>query len=103
MEREVAPLAALYDLNADLLLNCLDDLTDAEAQQRPEAGGNSVAFLASHLVDSRHFLVTRLGQPLTFVVSRRSEICRRWRRSAPPGLKSAFTSTRSWTASLPTS
>jgi uncharacterized damage-inducible protein DinB len=70
MEREVAPLAALYDLNADLLLNCLDDLTDAEAQQRPEAGGNSVAFLASHLVDSRHFLVTRLGQPLTNPLAR---------------------------------
>jgi uncharacterized damage-inducible protein DinB len=64
MEPEVAPLAALYTLNTDLLLNCLDDLTDAEAQQRLAAGGNSVTFLASHLVDSRHFLVTRLGRPL---------------------------------------
>jgi uncharacterized damage-inducible protein DinB len=64
MEPQVAPLAALYDLNTDLLLNCLDDLTDSEARQRLAAGGNSVAFLASHLVDSRHFLVTRLGQPL---------------------------------------
>lgn len=64
MEPQVAPLAALYDLNTDLLLNCLEDLTDAEAQQRLTAGGNSMTFLASHLVDSRHFLVGRLGHPL---------------------------------------
>jgi uncharacterized damage-inducible protein DinB len=70
MESQVEPLAALYDLNTDLLLNCLDGLTDAEAQQRLAAGGNSVTFLASHLVDSRHFLVTRLGQPLSNPLAR---------------------------------
>jgi uncharacterized damage-inducible protein DinB len=61
MDPQVARLAALFDLNTDLLLNCLDGLTDAEAQRRLEAGGNSVTFLAGHLTDSRHFLVTRLG------------------------------------------
>jgi uncharacterized damage-inducible protein DinB len=65
MEPQVAPLAAILDLNADLLLNCLDDLTDAEAQRRLEAGGNSVTFLASHLTDNRHFLAARLGHPLS--------------------------------------
>jgi uncharacterized damage-inducible protein DinB len=64
MEPQVAPLAALYDLNTDLLLNCLDGLTDAEAQQRLAAGGNSVTFLAGHLIDTRHLLVARLGHPL---------------------------------------
>jgi uncharacterized damage-inducible protein DinB len=64
MEPKVAPLAALYDLNTDLLLNCLDGLSDAEAQRRLAAGGNSVTFLAGHLIDSRHFLVSRLGRPL---------------------------------------
>lgn len=63
MNPQVAPLAALYDLNTDLLLNCLEGLTDAEAQRRLEAGGNSVTFLASHLADTRHFLVARLGHP----------------------------------------
>jgi uncharacterized damage-inducible protein DinB len=29
-----------------------------------EAGGNSITFLASHLTDSRHFLVARLEHPL---------------------------------------
>lgn len=64
MDPQIRPLAALYDLNSDLLLNCLDGLSDAEAQQRLAAGGNSVSFLAAHLVDSRHFLVTRLERPL---------------------------------------
>ena len=55
MEAPVAPLAKLYELNTDLLLNCLDGLTDAEAQRRLEAGGNSITFLAAHLTDTRHF------------------------------------------------
>jgi uncharacterized damage-inducible protein DinB len=64
MDPQVAPLASLYELNTDLLLNCLDGLTDDEAQRRLEAGGNSVTFLAGHLTDTRHFLVTRLGHTL---------------------------------------
>jgi uncharacterized damage-inducible protein DinB len=70
MDPQVAPLAALFELNTDLLLNCLDGLTDAEAQRRLEAGGNSVTFLASHLTDSRHFLVARLGRPATNPLAR---------------------------------
>ena len=63
MEPQLAPLAAMFELNTDLLLNCLDGLSDAEAQRRLEAGGKSVTFLASHLADSRHFLGARLGRP----------------------------------------
>lgn len=70
MEPQVAPLAALYDLNTDLLLNCLDGLSDAEAQRRLAAGGNSVTFLAGHLIESRHFLVGRLGHPLSNPLAR---------------------------------
>src|SRR6476646_10868914 len=70
MQPPVAPLAAILDLNTALLLNCLDGLTDAEAQQRLEAGGNSITFLAGHLTDSRHFLVSRLGQPLSNPLAR---------------------------------
>jgi uncharacterized damage-inducible protein DinB len=64
MDPRVAPLARLYDLNTDLILNCLSDLTDAEAQRCLSGGGNSVAFLAAHLTDTRHFLVKRLGHAL---------------------------------------
>ena len=58
MEPQVAPLHALLELNTDLLLNCLDGLSDEEARRRLEGGGNSVAFLAAHLTDTRHFLAT---------------------------------------------
>ena len=64
MEPQVRPLAALYNLNTDLLLNCLEGLSDQEAQRRLEAGGNSITFLAEHLTDSRHFLAARLGHTL---------------------------------------
>lgn len=64
MEAAVAPLAALFELNTDLLLNCLDGLSDAEARQCLAAGGNSVTYLAAHLTDTRHFLAGRLGDPL---------------------------------------
>ena len=64
MHPAVAPLAAILDLNTDLLLNCLDGLSDAEAQHRLQGGGNSLAFLLAHLTDTRHFLATRLKRPL---------------------------------------
>jgi uncharacterized damage-inducible protein DinB len=64
MDPRVTPLATLYELNTDLVLNCLNDLTDAEAQRCLAGGGNSVAFLAAHLADTRHFLVKRLGYAL---------------------------------------
>ena len=64
MEPQLAPLAAIFDLNTDLLLNCLDGLSDAEARERLAGGGNNITFLAAHLTDSRHFLAARMGQPL---------------------------------------
>jgi uncharacterized damage-inducible protein DinB len=64
MDQQIAPLAALFGLNTDLLLNCLDDVSDSEARECLAGGGNSLAFLAAHLTDTRHFLVSRLGIPL---------------------------------------
>jgi uncharacterized damage-inducible protein DinB len=64
METPLAPLAQILELNTDLLLNCIDGLSDAEAQRQLDAGGNSAAFLAAHLTDSRHFLAARLDRPL---------------------------------------
>ena len=63
MDAVIAPLAAIYELNTDLLVNCLDGVTEDEARQRV-GGGNSLGFLAAHLTDSRHFIATRLGRPL---------------------------------------
>lgn len=64
MEPRVAALAAILDLNTGLLLNCLDQVSEAEAKARPLGGCNSIAFLSAHLADSRHFLAARLGSPL---------------------------------------
>ena len=70
MDPRVAPLAAVFDLNTDLLLNCLDGLSQPEARRRLDGGGNSVIFLAAHLADTRHFLLGRLGHPLANPLSR---------------------------------
>jgi uncharacterized damage-inducible protein DinB len=64
VEPGIGPLAAILDLNTDLLLNCLEGLSDPEARERLSGGGNTITFLAAHLTDSRHFLVSRLGRPL---------------------------------------
>jgi uncharacterized damage-inducible protein DinB len=64
MEPQVAPLAAILDLNTDLLLNSLEGLGETEARSRLPGGGNSISFLAAHLTDTRHFLAARIGQPL---------------------------------------
>jgi uncharacterized damage-inducible protein DinB len=70
MDPRVAPLAGIFELNTDLLLNCLDGLSQDEAQRRLDGGGNSIIFLAAHLADTRHFLLGRLGRPLTNPLSR---------------------------------
>jgi len=70
MDPRVAPLAAIFELNTDLLVNCLDGLSQAEAQRRLDGGGNSIIFLAAHLADTRHFLLGRLGHPLANPLSR---------------------------------
>jgi uncharacterized damage-inducible protein DinB len=70
MDAAVAPLAAIFELNSDLLLNCLADLSDAEAQARPSGCGNSILFLATHLADTRHVLAERLGSPLSNPLAR---------------------------------
>jgi uncharacterized damage-inducible protein DinB len=64
LDQQVAPLAALFKLNTDLVLNCLQDLSDADASRCLAGGGNNVIFLAAHLTDTRHFLVAGLGNPL---------------------------------------
>jgi uncharacterized damage-inducible protein DinB len=64
MNPAVAPLAAILDLNTDLLLNCLEGVSESEAQRRLQGGGNSPAFLIAHLTDTRHFMATRLKRPL---------------------------------------
>jgi hypothetical protein len=57
------PLQEILRLNTRLLLNCLDGVSDDAARRRVEAA-NPLAFLATHLIDSRHFIAGYLGAPL---------------------------------------
>ena len=70
MDPRLAPLATIFDLNTDLLLNTLEGVSESESHQRLAGGGNSIAFLAAHLTDTRHFLASRLGRPLPNPLSR---------------------------------
>lgn len=61
MHPSVAPLHRTLRLNTRLYLNCLEGVDDDAARRRPDARTNSMAFIALHLVDSRHFLARMLG------------------------------------------
>jgi uncharacterized damage-inducible protein DinB len=63
MHPRIAPLVATLRLNSRLYRNCLAGLDDAAAQQRVQGAGatNSAAFVAAHLVDSRHYLLSLVG------------------------------------------
>ena len=61
MSPRAAPLGALLRLNTHLLLNCFDQVTDDQASLRVVPQVNSMAFLAAHLIDTRHELLTILG------------------------------------------
>jgi uncharacterized damage-inducible protein DinB len=64
MHQSVAPLAGIFRLNTELLLNCLEDLDEAQAGFRGTQAVNSIAFLVAHLAESRHFAAGLLGAPL---------------------------------------
>jgi uncharacterized damage-inducible protein DinB len=63
MDPRVAPLAEMLRMNTRLYRNCLIDLADDKAKERPTGTGetNCAAFIAAHLVDSRHYLLGTLG------------------------------------------
>jgi uncharacterized damage-inducible protein DinB len=61
MSSRAASLGALLRLNTRLLLNCFDQVTDEQAARRVVPQVNSMAFLAAHLIDTRHELLDILG------------------------------------------
>jgi len=75
MDPRVIPLVETIKLNTRLFRNCLADLGDAEARERPTPATNSAAFVAAHLADSRYYILngllggthtSPLGAPGTF-------------------------------------
>jgi len=61
MDSRVRAWHALAALNARLFRNCLADVDDVVARSRPADRANSMAFLAIHLIEARHFVLTLLG------------------------------------------
>ena len=64
MHPSIAPLASIFRLNTELVLNCIEDLDDRLAQARGEPPVNSIAFLVAHLSETRHLMAQIIGQPL---------------------------------------
>ena len=64
MHPSVEPLARTLALNSRLFLNCLRDVDDALAMQKPRGHANHIAFVAVHLVDSRYYIARQVGSPL---------------------------------------
>ena len=60
--------ASILRLNTRLFLNCISDVSEAHSRSRPNDRTNSMSFIASHLVESRHtiahYLQIKTSNPL---------------------------------------
>jgi uncharacterized damage-inducible protein DinB len=63
MERSLAAVSEIFNLNTRLLLNCIVGVSDAHAAERMLPGTNSMAFVVAHVIDARHFVAKLLGKP----------------------------------------
>ncbi len=61
LDPRVSPLASQLSTNATLVRRALDGLDAQTAARRPIQTGNSLAFLAVHVVDARAYLLGILG------------------------------------------
>jgi uncharacterized protein YndB with AHSA1/START domain/uncharacterized damage-inducible protein DinB len=64
MLASLKPLSEISKLSTDLVLNCLEGLSEADARMRPLGECNSIAFLLAHISDARCFLSNLLGCPI---------------------------------------
>lgn len=61
MDPRLFALADILKLNTRLFRNCLDVMSEAQALARPTTATNSATFVATHVADSRFYLLTILG------------------------------------------
>ena len=61
MASSAPALGGILRLNTRLYLNCIADVSDADARRRPNERTNSLAFIACHVLDARHYLARYLG------------------------------------------
>ena len=76
MHDRLSPIYEILKLNSRLFLNCLDGWKEDQARWRPSPDTNSAAFLALHLVDSRHYIARTIGitmeNPFPFLATART-------------------------------
>ena len=61
MESLLVPLHAMLRLHTRLFLNCFDEVSDETARLRPNDSTSSMAFIALHMHDARHYLAKFIG------------------------------------------
>ncbi len=61
MDSRLVPLHAMLRLHTRLFLNCFDEVSDETARLRPNEDTSSMAFIALHMHDSRHYMAKFLG------------------------------------------
>jgi len=64
LSQELKAVRQILALNTRLLHNCLDGVDEALGNRRVTSDTNSLAFLAAHLTQSRHYACTIAGRPL---------------------------------------
>lgn len=64
MDPRLHAVATIMALNTRLLHNCLDGVDDELGNRRLTPDSNSLAFLAAHLTDSRHYLCRKAGREI---------------------------------------
>ncbi len=61
MDSRLVPLHAMFRLHTRLFLNCFDEVSDETARLRPNEDTSSMAFIALHMHDARHYLAKFIG------------------------------------------
>jgi hypothetical protein len=61
MDEALRSHVAVLDLNSRLFRNCLVDIDDKKACERPNEHTNNMAFIALHLVDARFYMGKLMG------------------------------------------
>jgi uncharacterized damage-inducible protein DinB len=61
MNRRLGPLFEILRLNTRLFVNVLDGVDVITMEKRPGDGGNSMGFIACHVLDARCYLARQLG------------------------------------------
>lgn len=58
----VSPLLLIFGINERLLVRAIADMSDADFVQRPDAKTNAVAWVATHVVQTRAAMLARFGE-----------------------------------------